>query len=162
MKQRVLMSSIAWAISAIKSMSVIFDRQYSPFIFAFQGQKIIPAESVYGVFESKADFKMPISFVTHARSPQVCGTSTEQASQYRNAGGTYEPKTPMPILGGILTFESDWSPPLGEPLQRRSRTEMLFLVWILDVLPRTECFIAPMINLSSPLKKSRRPRFFWS
>jgi hypothetical protein len=22
----------------------------------------------------------------------------------------------MPILGGILTFESDWKPPLGEPL----------------------------------------------
>src|SRR5712691_272769 len=29
---------------------VVFDRQYSPFIFSFQGQKIIPAESVYGMF----------------------------------------------------------------------------------------------------------------
>jgi uncharacterized protein DUF6602 len=29
---------------------VIFDRQYSPFIFDYQGQKIVPAESVYGVF----------------------------------------------------------------------------------------------------------------
>jgi hypothetical protein len=32
---------------------VIFDRQYSPLIFEFQGQTIIPAESVYGVFEAK-------------------------------------------------------------------------------------------------------------
>lgn len=24
----------------------------------------------------------------------------------------------MPILGGVLTFESDWSPPLGDPLQK--------------------------------------------
>src|SRR5436190_1345499 len=31
----------------------IFDRQYSPFIFHFEGQAIIPAESVYGVFEAK-------------------------------------------------------------------------------------------------------------
>jgi hypothetical protein len=32
---------------------VVFDRQYSPFIFHFQGQTIIPAESVYAVFEAK-------------------------------------------------------------------------------------------------------------
>jgi uncharacterized protein DUF6602 len=32
---------------------VVFDRQYSPFIFKYQGQTIIPAESVYAVFESK-------------------------------------------------------------------------------------------------------------
>src|SRR5213078_4537570 len=28
---------------------VVFDRQYSPFIFNFQGQVIVPAESVYAV-----------------------------------------------------------------------------------------------------------------
>ena len=32
---------------------VIFDRQYSPFIFKFEGQMIVPAESVYAVFEAK-------------------------------------------------------------------------------------------------------------
>lgn len=32
---------------------VVFDRQYSPFIFHFGGQIIIPAESVYAVFEAK-------------------------------------------------------------------------------------------------------------
>lgn len=32
---------------------VVFDRQYSPFIFNFQGQQIVPAESVYAVFEAK-------------------------------------------------------------------------------------------------------------
>ena len=32
---------------------VVFDRQYSPFIFSFQGATIIPAESVYAVFEAK-------------------------------------------------------------------------------------------------------------
>jgi hypothetical protein len=31
---------------------VIFDRQYSPFIFKYEGQTIIPAESVYAVFEA--------------------------------------------------------------------------------------------------------------
>ena len=32
---------------------VVFDRQYSPFIFQLSGQTIIPAESVYAVFEAK-------------------------------------------------------------------------------------------------------------
>src|SRR5882724_3801964 len=32
---------------------VVFDRQYSPFIFCYEGEIIIPAESVYAVFEAK-------------------------------------------------------------------------------------------------------------
>src|SRR6266851_4445905 len=32
---------------------LLFDRQYSPFIFRFQGQTIVPAESVYAAFEAK-------------------------------------------------------------------------------------------------------------
>ena len=32
---------------------LVYDRQYSPFIFQFQGQTIIPAESVYAAFEAK-------------------------------------------------------------------------------------------------------------
>jgi hypothetical protein len=32
---------------------VVFDRQYSPFIFTLENETIIPAESVYAVFEAK-------------------------------------------------------------------------------------------------------------
>ena len=32
---------------------VVFDRQYSPFIFNFQEELIVPAESVYAAFEAK-------------------------------------------------------------------------------------------------------------
>ena len=32
------------------------------------------------------------------------------------AKGTYPAKPLIPILGGILTFESEWSPPFGQPL----------------------------------------------
>ena len=32
---------------------VVFDRQYSPFIFSYEGQTVVPAESVYAVFEAK-------------------------------------------------------------------------------------------------------------
>ena len=38
---------------------VIFDRQYSPFIFVHQSQTIIPAESYYGVFKGRSRQSMP-------------------------------------------------------------------------------------------------------
>jgi hypothetical protein len=96
---------------------VVFDRQYSPFIFTFQGQKIIPAESVYGVFETKQTLNADL--VRYAREKCASVRRLHRTSlPIPHAGGTYEAKTPMPILGGVLTFESDWTPPLGEPLQK--------------------------------------------
>ena len=95
----------------------IFDRQYSPFIATFEGQHIIPAESVYAVFESKQ--AATASHVSYAQDKAatvrgLCRTSLP----IPHAGGTY-PSKPLPhILAGILTFESDWTPPLGDALMK--------------------------------------------
>src|SRR3546814_4467798 len=35
---------------------IIHDRQYSPFVFTFKGTDVVPAESVYAVFEAKQEF----------------------------------------------------------------------------------------------------------
>jgi hypothetical protein len=96
---------------------VVFDRQYSPFIFNYQGQTIIPAESVYGVFEAK-----------QAASAHMVAYAQEKVASVRrlhrtslpipHAGGTYPPKPLIPILGGLLTFESDWSPALGPSFEQ--------------------------------------------
>jgi hypothetical protein len=94
---------------------VVFDRQYSPFIFHYEGQMIVPAESVYAVFEAKQTIN----------AAQVEYAQTKVASVRRlhrtslpipYAKGTYPPKPLIPILGGILTFDSDWSPALGTSL----------------------------------------------
>ena len=37
-----------------------------------------------------------------------------------HAGGVYPPKPLIPILGGMLTFESEWNPALGAPFAKRS------------------------------------------
>ena len=94
---------------------VVFDRQYSPFIFDYEGQKVIPAESVYALFEAKQ--------VINAGEVEYAQAKIDSVrSLYRtslpipHAGGTYPPKPLTHILGGLLTFESDWKPPLGEPL----------------------------------------------
>lgn len=94
---------------------VVFDRQYSPFIFQFEGQTIIPSESVYAVFEAKqAANAVQVRYAKEKISSvrQLHRTSLP----IPHAGGTYPPK-PLPhILGGLLTFESDWNPALGAPL----------------------------------------------
>ena len=94
---------------------VIFDRQYSPFIFNFEGQIIIPAESVYAVFEAKQAINA--GEIDYAQKKVATVRRLHRTSlPIPHAGGTYPPKPLSHILGGILTFESDWSPPLGEPL----------------------------------------------
>jgi hypothetical protein len=96
---------------------VIFDRQYSPFIFMFEGQKIIPAESVYAVFEAKQTLNAEL--IRYAREKCASVRRLRRTSlPIPHAGGTYDAKPPMPILGGVLSFESDWKPPLAEPLQK--------------------------------------------
>lgn len=94
---------------------VIFDRQYSPFIFVFNEQKIIPAESVYAVFEAKQSINA--SQVKYAQSKIETVRELHRTSlPIPHAGGEYPAKPLIPIIGGLLTLESDWNPPLGDPL----------------------------------------------
>ena len=88
---------------------VVFDRQYSPFIFHYEGQTIIPAESVYAVFEAKQAING--TQVEYAQKKAASVRRLHRTSlPIPHAGGVYPPRPLIPILGGILTFESDWNP----------------------------------------------------
>jgi hypothetical protein len=94
---------------------VVFDRQYSPFIFKFQGQTVIPAESVYAVFEAKQAINA--EQVAYARDKVASVRALHRTSlPIPHAGGVYPPKPLQHIIGGLLTLESDWKPGLGDPL----------------------------------------------
>lgn len=96
---------------------VVFDRQYSPFIFKYQGQTIVPAESVYAAFEAKQ--AIDAAMVEYAQKKVASVRRLHRTSlPIPHAGGTYPAKPLIPILGGLLTFESEWSPPFGAPLER--------------------------------------------
>jgi hypothetical protein len=96
---------------------VIFDRQYSPFIFKYQGQTIVPAESVYAAFEAKQATNA--TMVEYAQKKVASVRRLHRTSlPIPHAGGTYPAKPLIPILGGLLTFESDWNPAFGAPLER--------------------------------------------
>jgi hypothetical protein len=95
---------------------VVFDHQYSPFIFKFDEQVVIPAESVYAVFEAKQ--AISAAQVAYARAKITSVRRLHRTTlPIPYAGGTYPAKPLIPIFGGLLTFESDWNPPLGEPLR---------------------------------------------
>ncbi len=95
---------------------VIFDRQYSPFIFKYQGEIIVPAESVYAVFEAKQSINA--DYVMYAQEKVDSVRKLYQTSlPIPHAGGVYSAKPPINILGGILTFESDWTPAMGDALR---------------------------------------------
>ncbi len=94
---------------------VVFDRQYSPFIFRFQGQTVIPAECVYAVFEAKQAINAEQA--AYARDKVASVRALHRTSlPIPHAGGVYPPKPLQHILGGLLTFESDWKPGLGDAL----------------------------------------------
>lgn len=94
---------------------VIFDRQYSPFIFHYENQTIVPAESVYAVFEAKQVINL--GQVGYAQGKVASVRRLHRTSlPIPHAGGTYPPRPLPAILGGLLTFESDWNPALGQPL----------------------------------------------
>ena len=96
---------------------VIFDRQYSPFIFRYENQTIVPAESVYAVFEAKQSANADM--VRYAQDKVRTVRRLHRTSlPIPHAGGTYPPKPLIPILGGLLTFDSDWSPPLGAAFEK--------------------------------------------
>lgn len=96
---------------------VVFDRQYSPFIFTYENETVIPAESVYAVFEAKQTANADL--VAYAQQKVASVRKLHRTSlPIPHAGGTYPPKPLSPILGGLLTFESDWNPALGAPFDR--------------------------------------------
>jgi hypothetical protein len=94
---------------------VIFDRQYSPFIFKFHGQVIVPAESVYAVFEAKQTINAAL--VEYAQEKARTVRRLHRTSlPIPTATGIVPAKKVDHIIAGILTFESDWKPALGDAL----------------------------------------------
>lgn len=95
--------------------AVVFDRQYSPLIFHYEDQKIIPAESVYAVFEAKQSINADqVDYA--AKKIESVRVLVRTSLPIPTANGWAKPKEPAHILGGLLTFESDWTPALSKPL----------------------------------------------
>ncbi len=95
---------------------VVFDRQYSPFVFVYENQMILPAESVYAVFEVKQTINA--SNVKYAQKKVASVRRLYRTSlPIPSASGVLPPKVLSPIISGLLTLESDWNPPMDKALR---------------------------------------------
>jgi len=95
---------------------VIYDQQYTPFIFNQDEIKYIPAESVYAVFDVKPELSKETIEYTGKKIKSVRDLKRTSAKIY-HAGGFYPPKPLTKIIGGILAIKSSWKPALGKSLE---------------------------------------------
>lgn len=90
---------------------VIYDAQYSYMVFQHNGEKLIPAESVYAVFEVKQELNK--EYIEYAgRKAQSVRTLFRTSASIPHAGGQYAPKPLHDIIAGLLTTRSPWTPPI--------------------------------------------------
>ena len=90
---------------------VIYDAQYSYLVFNHHGSKLIPAESVYAVFEVKQNLNKAHMEYAQMKAESV-RSLVRSSAPIQHAGGQYPPKPLHEILAGILTTRSDWSDPI--------------------------------------------------
>ncbi len=97
---------------------VIYDRQYSPFLFKRDGAIFIPAESVYAVFEVKQS--LTARNVEYAIEKAASVRKLRRTSvKIVHVDGESDPRPLFSVQAGLLTLESDWKPPLGVPLREQ-------------------------------------------
>lgn len=96
---------------------VIYDRQYSPLLFNDANQRFVPAESVYAVLEVKQDLTREHILYAGQKAASVRRLHRTSAP-VPHVEGVAQARTPPPILAGILTYQSAWNPPFGEPLRQ--------------------------------------------
>lgn len=87
---------------------VIYDRQYSPFVFNQDNTLYIPAESVYAIFEIKQEINKEYLTYAGERIKSVRELHRTSAPIVHAGGKINTPKHPFRIIGGILTLSSGW------------------------------------------------------
>ncbi|MDY6944557.1 MAG: DUF6602 domain-containing protein [Pseudomonadota bacterium] len=100
---------------------VIFDRHFTPTLLDQQRHRYIPAEAVYGVFESKPHLDK--SYLEYAGQKAASVRKLHRTSvSIAHAGGTYKPKEPFRIVSGIVAPKSSWTDGLGASFQKNLPT----------------------------------------
>lgn len=97
---------------------VIYDQQYTPFLFKEDGATYVPAESVYAVLEVKPTLKK--GYVEYAgKKAETVRMLNRTSAVIHYAGGVMPPK-PIErnrILAGIVALDCDWKHGLGNSLR---------------------------------------------
>lgn len=96
---------------------VIYDQQYTPFVFTQNGVHYIPAEGVYAVFEVKPDLEgsttsdgESMNYIEYAgRKIQSVRALKRTSAKIIDRGESRPPRSLTKIIGGILTSVNSYS-----------------------------------------------------
>lgn len=99
---------------------IIYDAQYSYLVFRQNNTLLIPAESVYAVFEVKQNLNKEIIEYAAAKAKSV-RSLLRTSAPIKHAGGKYSPKELHEILAGVLTTRCDWKPPIANMVVKHIR-----------------------------------------
>jgi hypothetical protein len=94
---------------------VIYDRHFCPLLFEQDGQRYIPAESVFAVFEIRPALDKAV--IEYAKGKAESVRRLYRTSRPFVDGGVVRPaRPPYPIIAGVLAVASEWAPPFGQSL----------------------------------------------
>lgn len=106
---------------------LVYDKQYTPFIFHLNGIKYIPAEAVYAALECKQDItKANLAYA--AKKAKSIRKLKRTSIKIKHAGGEYPPKAPHQILCGLVCVGGSMSKTALAFLQGLSAPECLNFV----------------------------------
>lgn len=88
---------------------VLYDAYYSPLIFENNGQKYIPAESVFAIFEVKQNLNAEHIKYAKEKIESVRRLDRVSGDVYVLNGSCQPGKKPYEIIGGLLTYKCDWA-----------------------------------------------------
>ncbi len=93
--------------------AIVYDRYYSPLILRRDSTLYVPAESVYAVLEVKQALSKENIEYAGKKAKSVRDLKRTSAPVRQIDGSLKRREQLPPILAGILTVDSDWTPPFG-------------------------------------------------
>lgn len=93
--------------------AIVYDNYYSPLIFNRESTIYVPAESVYAVLEIKPELSKDTLEYAGKKAKSVRDLQRTSMA-VRQIDGSYKSRELPPILSGLLTAKSSWSPAFGD------------------------------------------------
>ncbi|MDQ3099624.1 MAG: hypothetical protein M3Q44_07820 [bacterium] len=94
--------------------AIVYDRYYSPLLLRKDSILYVPSESVYAVLEVKQSLSKNNIEYAGGKIKSVRELKRTSAPVRQIDGSLRRREQLPPILGGILTVESEWNPPFGD------------------------------------------------
>lgn len=139
---------------------IIYDAQYSYLVFRQNETLLVPAESVYAVFEVKQNLNKQRIEYAGAKAKSV-RELLRTSAPIKHAGGEYPPKELHEILAGVLTTRCDWKVPIISRVVKhvRARTREQRLDFVCSISNNT--FVIENNIFMNQYEETDNPEIFY-